>query len=235
MTIEIRRGNKRGHGKYDWLETFHSFSFSDYYDSAHMQHGPLRVLNEDFVKPGAGFNPHPHQDMEVVSYVLSGRLAHKDSTGGKAVINAGEVQRMTAGTGIVHSEYNDSDTDIVHFLQVWFLPAKKGLKPGYEQRQLGGNAKNKLLPVVYNHEGDDNLFINQDVTYYICDLMAGKSVDTTIKEGRLGYLHNAMFGKLKLNCIDLSPGDGLKIIGPEYLTIKAVSDSHFVLFDMGNL
>ncbi|MCI4626960.1 MAG: pirin family protein [Candidatus Magnetoovum sp. WYHC-5] len=233
MAIEIRNGSERGYANYGWLETYHSFSFSTYYDPNHMQFGPLRVLNEDFVKPGTGFGTHPHQDMEVVSYVLAGGLAHKDSTGGESVVPAGEVQRMSAGTGIAHSEYNASDRDMVHFLQVWFIPDKKGYKPGYEQRNISDFDRNKLVAAVSNRDDLGALKINQDVVFYVCDLDSGNSVDATIEGKRLGYLHNAMFGKLKVNDILLEPGDGLRITGREVLKITAVTDSRFVLFDMG--
>ncbi|MBF0564282.1 MAG: pirin family protein [Nitrospirae bacterium] len=232
MAIEIRRGKDRGYAEYSWLKTYHSFSFSTYYDAKHVQFGPLRVLNEDFVSPGAGFDTHSHQDMEVVSYVLAGTLSHKDSTGGVAMLRSGEVQRMTAGTGIAHSEFNDGDEETTHFLQIWIIPDKKSLNPGYEQKQINGLADNCLVPVVSNTPSADTLFIHQDVTLYVCGLRAGNTVHAAVETNRLGYLHNTMVGGLKVNGDILEPGDALKITGYESLECTAVTDSRFILIDM---
>lgn len=232
--IEIRRSSDRGHFDFDWLNTYHSFSFADYYDPKNVQHGALRVLNEDFIQPGQGFGTHGHKDMEIVTYVLSGALAHKDSTGGEDVIHAGEVQRMTAGAGIRHSEFNASKTEPVHLLQVWFFPNKADIAPGYEQKDITVDAKDKLVPIVTPEKRADSLTIHQDVTFNISNLSAGKSVETSIAKDRLGYLHNAMVGEIVVNGETLAPGDGLKITGPEKLKISANTDARFVVFDLGS-
>jgi redox-sensitive bicupin YhaK (pirin superfamily) len=234
-TIERRPSQDRGHSNHGWLDTYHSFSFADYYNPGNTQFGPLRVLNEDFIKAGEGFGTHPHRDMEIVTYVLSGALAHKDSAGGEGVIRAGEVQRMTAGSGIRHSEFNASQTKDVHLLQVWFLPEKENLTPGYEQKELKLDTNNKIVPVVSYKPVNGSLRIHQDVTFYVCNLGQGKTVSADIKKGRLGYMHNTMTGRLQVNDITLEPGDGLKITGPENLDIRALLDSKFVLFDMSPL
>jgi redox-sensitive bicupin YhaK (pirin superfamily) len=233
--IEVRRSDDRGHFDFGWLNTYHSFSFADYYDPSNLHFGPLRVLNEDFIKPGQGFGTHGHQDMEIVTYVLSGVLAHKDSTGGNDEIKAGEVQRMTAGSGIRHSEFNGSNKEGVHLLQVWFLPEKTGLPPGYEQKDLVLDSRNRLAPVVAKNPAGHMLRIHQDIIFNVCNLDEGKKVETEIKKGRLGYLHNTMNGTIHVNKLMLKPGDGLKITGPEKILVTAKTNATFVLFDMVSL
>jgi len=230
--IVHRKSGERGYFNYGWLETYHSFSFGSYHDPENMQFGPLRVLNEDFIQGGTGFETHPHKNMEIVTYVLSGTLEHKDSTGGEGLIKAGELQRMSAGSGIHHSEKNASDSEVVHLMQIWFVPEKDGIEPGYEQKEVSVGGENLFNPVVTKGGGDGTLKINQDITVYVGDLPAGDSGTTEIKDGRLGYLHNSLTGKISVNSIDLEPGDGLKIRGPEKLEIVAESDSRLILFDM---
>src|SRR2546427_461321 len=178
--ITIRRAAERGHANHGWLDTWHSFSFDSYYDPAHVQFGPLRVLNEDFVAPGAGFPPHPHRDMEIITIVLEGAVAHRDSTGGEGVTRAGDVQVMTAGKGVVHSEYNPSD-ERLHLLQIWILPDARGRTPRYDQKAFPAEARrNALLPVVAGSDTNGALRIHQDVTLYASELDAGKSVTHTL-------------------------------------------------------
>ena len=229
--IEIRRSGDRGTANYGWLETYHSFSFGKYYDPDNVQFGPLRVLNEDFIKGGKGFDTHSHQNMEIVTYVLSGTLEHKDSTGGEGLIKAGELQRMSAGSGILHSEKNASETEDVHLMQIWFVPEKEGIEPGYEQKEVS-KGSDFFNPVITKGGGENKLDINQDITVYVGDLSSGDSGSIEISEGRLGYLHNSMIGTIQVNDSKLEPGDGLKITGPETLAITAESDSRLILFDM---
>ncbi|MBF0520516.1 MAG: pirin family protein, partial [Nitrospirae bacterium] len=182
--------------------------------------------------PGAGFDTHAHEDMEVVTYVLTGTLSHKDSTGGKATLIAGDVQRMTAGTGIAHSEFNTSENEVTHLLQIWIIPDKKSLNPDYEQKQIHELAENRLVAVVSNMKSPDTMFIHQDVTLSVCGLQAGNTVHAAIEANRLGYLHNVMFGSLQVNGYTLGPGDGLKITEHENLTCTAVTDSRFIFMNM---
>ena len=235
MSIERRRGVDRGNFDFGWLRTFHSFSFGDYYDPDHVQFGPLRVLNEDFVKPGQGFGTHPHRDMEIVTYVLSGALAHKDSTGGEGTIRAGEVQRMSAGKGILHSEFNASDREPVHLLQIWFMPERAGLKPGYQQESTGPRSVNKFARVVSPSGRDGALKIHQDVSVSVADLEKGRTANTTIPDRRLGYLHNSMVGAIEVNGIRLEPGDGLRIRGPETLAVSALDPARVIVFEMADI
>ncbi|MCH7819088.1 MAG: pirin family protein [Candidatus Marinimicrobia bacterium] len=229
--IEVRKSGERGTADYGWLRTYHSFSFGNYYDPDNVQFGPLRVLNEDFIKGGTGFDTHPHQNMEIVTYVLAGTLEHKDSTGGEGLIKAGELQRMSAGSGIYHSEKNASETEDVHLMQIWFIPEKEGIEPGYEQKEVS-KGNDFFNSVVTKGGGKDKLDINQDITVYVGDLSTGDSGSIEIPDGRLGYLHNSMIGTIKVNESKLEPGDGLKITGPETLEINAESDSRLILFDM---
>ena len=229
--IEVRKSGDRGTANYGWLETYHSFSFGKYYDPDNVQFGPLRVLNEDFIKGGKGFDTHSHENMEIVTYVLSGTLEHKDSTGGEGLIKAGELQRMSAGSGIYHSEKNASETEDVHLMQIWFVPEKEGIEPGYEQKEVS-KGSDFFNPVITKGGGENKLDINQDITVYVGDLSSGDSGSIEISEGRLGYLHNSMIGTIQVNDSKLEPGDGLKITGPETLAIAAESDSRLILFDM---
>ncbi len=229
--LEIRKSGDRGTANYGWLETYHSFSFGNYHDPKNVQFGPLRVLNEDFIKGGTGFDTHPHQNMEIVTYVLSGTLEHKDSTGGEGLIKAGELQRMSAGSGIYHSEKNASETEDVHLMQIWFVPEREGIDPNYEQKEVS-KGSDFFNSVVTKGGGGDKLDINQDITVYVGDLSTGDSGFIEISEGRLGYLHNSMIGTIKVNDSTLEPGDGLKITGAETLEITAESDSRLILFDM---
>src|SRR3954469_1698035 len=183
--IDYRRASERGHAQHGWLDSFHSFSFADYYDPAHMGYGPLRVINEDRVAPGMGFGTHGHRDMEIVSYVLSGAIAHKDSLGTGSTIRPGEAQRMTAGTGVRHSEFNPSESEPVHFLQIWIEPEREGLEPGYEQREFPASERAGKLRLIASRDGaEGSLTIHQDARIFATDLAAGDTVEQPIAAGR---------------------------------------------------
>lgn len=230
--VEIRKSEDRGQTKLGWLTSYHSFSFNRYYDPAHVHFGPLRVLNDDIIMPGTGFGDHPHDNMEIVTYVLDGALRHQDSIGTNGVIQASEVQRMTAGTGIVHSEHNASDTEPVHMLQIWFLPNREGLTPSYEQKSFTKERrKNALLPVASGQEDQGGLFLNQDVTMYVSSVEASRDLVYEIDSQRGAYLY-LVNGKIDVNELQLSKGDAAKVTHEQSLRIRAGADSEFVLFDV---
>src|SRR5581483_6022908 len=197
--ITIRKSGDRGHAEHGWLDSRHTFSFADYYDQDQMGFRTLRVINEDRVRPGEGFGTHPHRDMEIVSYVLEGALEHKDSLGTSSVIRPGEVQRMTAGSGVLHSEYNPSQKEPVHFLQIWILPEKKGLRPGYEQKAFPDDQRSNRLRLVASRDGrDGSLTIHQDVDLYSTLLEKGKAVSHALQPGRHAWIQVTR-GGLTLN------------------------------------
>ncbi|HEY3065989.1 MAG TPA: pirin family protein [Methylomirabilota bacterium] len=230
--IEIRPAAERGLTKLPWLTSHHSFAFNQYYDPAHESFGPLRVLNDDTVAPGTGFGTHSHRDMEIVTYVLDGALEHRDSTGGHGVIEVGEVQRMTAGTGVAHSEHNASATAPVHFLQVWFLPNRRGLTPGYEQKRFGEEQRrNVLLPVASGRTDGPGVFLNQDVTMYTSRLLAGHEVLHTPAPARGAYVF-VVSGTARVNGVKVGSGDAAKVSGEAGVTIAADADAELVLFDV---
>jgi redox-sensitive bicupin YhaK (pirin superfamily) len=229
--ITLRKGSERGHVQIGWLDSRHTFSFGDYYDPAHMHWGPLRVINEDHIAPGAGFPTHPHRDMEIVTWVLSGTLAHKDSTGTEAVIRPGELQRMSAGTGIRHSEYNASANDPVHLLQIWLLPDRQGLPPGYEQKSVT-DAIDGRLGLVGSPDGrGGSLTIHQDVELYATRLKEGEAVELKQRPGRVQWVQVAR-GEAELDTIPLSAGDGAAIEGAEKLSLRANQPLEALIFDM---
>jgi quercetin 2,3-dioxygenase len=229
--ITTRRAAERGKANFGWLDSRHTFSFGHYHDDAHMGFGPLRVINEDRVTPGAGFDTHGHRDMEILSYVLEGELAHKDSIGTGSVIRPGEVQRMSAGTGIRHSEFNPSKQAPVHFLQIWILPEREGLKPGYEQSAFPLDDKGRLHLVASGDGRDGSLTINQDVDLYAGRLAEGDVVERKLRDDRLGWLQVAR-GGVSLNGVALATGDGAAIEKETDLVIRADSDAEILLFDM---
>ncbi|OLB14787.1 MAG: quercetin 2,3-dioxygenase [Gemmatimonadetes bacterium 13_2_20CM_70_9] len=230
--ITIRRAAERGHANHGWLDTWHSFSFDSYYDPAHVQFGPLRVLNEDFVAPGAGFPPHPHRDMEIITIVLEGAVAHRDSTGGEGVTRAGDVQVMTAGKGVVHSEYNPSDGERLHLLQIWILPDARGRTPRYDQKAFPAEARrNALLPVVAGSDTNGALRIHQDVTLYASELDAGKSVTHTLAPGRRAYLFVSK-GGVAVNGQALGQSDAAAIEGETLLEVRGAAPSEVLLIDL---
>lgn len=228
----IRPAAERGTAEFGWLHSKHSFSFGHYHDPAHMGFGALRVINEDRVEPGAGFDTHGHRDMEIVSYVLDGALEHRDSIGTGSVIRPGEVQRMSAGTGILHSEFNPSDSAQVHFLQIWIIPERAGIAPGYEQKEFPAAERQGRLRLVAARDGRDGaLTIHQDVDLYAALLATGDNVDFTLRDGRQAWLQVAR-GGLTVNGAALAAGDGLGITETGTLAIAAGEAAEFLLFDL---
>ncbi|MBX3267919.1 MAG: pirin family protein [Acidobacteria bacterium] len=230
--IKIRRSGERGHANHGWLDTYHSFSFADYYDPQHMGFRSLRVINEDFIEPAQGFPTHGHRDMEIVTYVIEGELSHRDSMGNGETIRPHEVQRMTAGTGVLHSEYS-SPTDKTHMLQIWLLPEKKNLQPSYEQTYFAPEEKQGKLRLVASRGGDDgSVHINQDVRLYASLLSAGDEVKHELAEGRYAWVQ-LISGELAINGETLKPGDGAAISEETTLELKANADgTEFLLFDL---
>jgi len=229
--IRIRRSAERGNVDFGWLKSRHTFSFGNYHDDRFMGFGPLRVINEDRVEPARGFGQHSHQNMEILSWVLDGALQHKDSLGTGAVIVPGEMQRMTAGTGITHSEFNDSSEKPVHFLQIWILPAQQGLKPGYEQRNFSATLDGKLQLVASADGRDGSVLIHQDVALYAARLKADTQVAHRFAPGRIGWVQVAR-GSIELDGQALEQGDGAAIDGQADLKIDALEDCEILLFDM---
>jgi len=231
--LAIRPADDRGLANLGWLNSRHTFSFGHYYDPQFMGFGPLRVINEDRVKPSQGFGTHGHSDMEIISYVLDGALEHKDSLGTGSIIRPGDVQRMTAGTGVRHSEYNASSTDPVHFLQIWIIPEKNGLDPSYEQKAFSDDEKRSQLRLVGSRDGrDGSVMIHQDVDLYASLLRANDSVSYELGEDRNGWVQVAR-GSVRLDDNDLSAGDGVALKGARTLTFEGVDDAEILLFDMG--
>ena len=229
--ITIRRSAERGYADFGWLKSRHTFSFGNYHEGKFMGFGPLRVINEDRVAPGKGFGQHSHQNMEILSWVLDGALQHKDSIGTGAVIVPGEMQRMTAGTGISHSEFNDSGTVPVHFLQIWIIPATQGLKPGYEQHNFSAQLDDGLRLVASMDGRNESVLIHQDVDLYIARLKADTQLVHRFKPGRLGWAQVAR-GSIELNGQALEQGDGAAIDDLSELRIDALEDAEVLLFDM---
>jgi len=230
--IEVRKSNERGHTKIDWLDSRHSFSFGEYYDPENIHFGPLRVMNDDIIQPGEGFPTHPHRDMEIVTIVLEGTVAHKDSSGGEGTITVNEIQRMTAGKGIMHSEFNASETEILKFLQIWFIPNKQGLTPGYEQKKFSHEEKkNKLLKVVSGKKEEEIIFINQDAEIFMSDLEEGKEISYNLNVNRGLYVH-VIDGSLNVNSVSLLSGDAVKVTQENKIKISANINSQIILFDL---
>ncbi len=231
--MTIRSAHDRGAANFGWLDTRHTFSFGNYYDPAYMGFADLRVINEDKVSPSQGFSTHGHRDMEIVTYVLEGALEHKDSLGNGSIIRPGDVQRMSAGTGILHSEFNASDTDSVHLLQIWILPGEKGIEPGYEQKNFTAEEKQGKLRLVGSRDGrDGSVTIHQDVNLYAALLRDGETIDHSLADGRVGWLQVAR-GSLYLNGHLLSAGDGVAISQEPALTLQGnAHHTEILLFDM---
>jgi quercetin 2,3-dioxygenase len=232
--IRIRKSDARGHADFGWLDSRHTFSFGDYYDPQHMGFGTLRVINEDHVQPGKGFGTHPHRDMEIISYVLEGALEHKDSIGTGSVIRPGDVQRMSAGTGVLHSEFNHSKTDPVHFLQIWIIPERQGIAPGYEQKRFEDQEKAGRLRVLASPDGrEGSLRIHQDAALFAARLSEGEKVEHTLGNGRSGWVQVAR-GAIRINGQALTQGDGAAISDEQRLElIGAARGSELLLFDLG--
>ena len=229
--ITIRRANERGHANHGWLDSYHTFSFADYYDPKFAGFRSLRVINEDRVQGGKGFGTHPHRDFEIVSYVVAGALKHQDSMGHAAVMRAGEVQRISAGTGIAHSEVNNSPSEPVHFLQIWLVPARKGVKPDYAQQSFA-NAPTNALTLACSPEGHSkSIKINQDVELFIGKLAPEGKINHPIPEQRGAWIQ-LIEGDLTLNGNRLSPGDGATVDEERELCLASEKGAHFLLFDL---
>ena len=232
MTVYVLPSAMRGRADHGWLQSRHTFSFAEFYNPQQMGYRTLRVINEDVVQGGAGFPTHPHRDMQIVTYLIDGALEHKDSTGGHSIIRRGEVQRMTAGTGVRHSEFNASATDPVHLLQIWLLPNERNLTPGYEQKLFAEADKhNKLLALVTPDGRDGTLSIHQDVSLYGSVLDEGKSVEHTLADGRGAWVQ-VVAGEVVVNGQTIAGGDGAVIEETPKLTIEAAKPSEFILFDL---
>ncbi|MBI4388278.1 MAG: pirin family protein [Candidatus Omnitrophica bacterium] len=230
--ITVRKSEARGHFDHDWLKTYHTFSFADYQDPTHIQFHTLRVINEDWVAPSEGFDTHSHRDMEIVTYVLEGALEHKDSLGTTSVIRPGEVQRMSAGTGVTHSEFNHSDKEPVHLLQIWIFPAEKNLPPSYEQKFFEPKGKKNQLRLIVSQEGSENsIKIHQDALIYGSFLEKTKSITYPLKQNRSAWVQ-VIKGELKLNGDLLKAGDGASATDEKLLQLVALQPSEFLLFDL---
>ncbi len=230
--INIRRSSERGHANHGWLDTNFSFSFADYYDPQFMGFRDLRVINEDRIEPGQGFPKHGHRDMEIITYMISGELSHRDSMGNGETIRPSEVQRMTAGTGVLHSEFS-SETDKTHLLQIWILPEKTNLQPGYEQKLFSSEEKQGKLRLIASRGGDDgSVHINQDVQLYASILNAGEEVSHDLTVGRHAWAQ-VISGSLDVNGQQLLVGDGAAISAETSLKIRSIADNtEFLLFDL---
>ncbi len=230
--ITLRKAPDRFHTEIDWLDSWHTFSFGEHQDPDHMGFRSLRVINDDTVQPGQGFGTHSHRDMEILTYVLQGALAHRDSTGGGGVIKPGDVQRMSAGTGVAHSEFNASGSDPVHFLQIWILPERRGLKPGYEQKSFPSQERAGKLRLLASRDGQDgSVKINQDAAVYGTLLGAGDRVTHDLAPERHAFLQVAR-GKVNLNGQSLSAGDGAAVTDERKLALQATEPAEVLLFDL---
>lgn len=226
--INIRKSNDRGLTQIDWLHSLHTFSFGNYYDPEFMGFGPLRVINEDTVQPAGGFGTHPHHDMEIITYVIDGALEHKDSMGNGSIIRPGEAQRMSAGTGVTHSEFNHSETDLVHFVQIWIIPNKLRLEPGYEQKKIS-KAEDKFILIGAKEAPEGAVTIHQDVDLYAAYLTEGFFINRKIK-GQSAWLQ-LIKGEIDLNGEILSPGDGAAISQEEEINLQCLKDAELLFFD----
>jgi redox-sensitive bicupin YhaK (pirin superfamily) len=228
----VRRSADRGHADHGWLKSFHSFSFGDYFDSNHVEFGPLRVINEDRVAGDEGFGTHPHNDMEIISYVLDGELAHKDSMGNGSVIRPGDVQRMSAGSGVLHSEFNPSTHLPVHFLQIWVQPNVFGIKPSYEERNFPEAEKRGRLRLIASPDGvDGSVVIHQDARLFAGLFDGAEQATLTLAEGRRGYVHIAR-GGARVNGIALNAGDALKVVAESSIVIDNGLEAEVLVFDL---
>ena len=230
--INLRKSHERGHANHGWLDSYHTFSFADYYDPAEMGFSSLRVINEDRVAPKGGFPTHPHRDMEIVTYILDGELAHQDSMGNGSVIRVGDVQRMSAGTGIRHSEFNGSEKQPVHLLQIWIEPDTTGLLPSYEQKHFSQAEKQGVFRLVASRDGrEGSVTIHQDAAIYAAILQAEQTLHYELGAHRRAYLHVAR-GRINLNGYPLEAGDGAKVFGPENVHLQGLEDAEILLFDL---
>jgi redox-sensitive bicupin YhaK (pirin superfamily) len=230
--ITLRPSGQRGHANHGWLDSYHSFSFADYHDTENMGYGPLRVINEDRVQPGMGFGTHGHRDMEIISYVLEGQLSHQDNMGNGSIITPGDVQRMSAGRGVLHSEFNPSKTDSVHFLQIWIEPSARAIPASYEQNRVDAEAKRGKLALIAGPEGSGAaVTIHQDARVYATLLDGGESVTHALAPGRRAYVHVAR-GSAAVNGVALAAGDAAKIEAEAQITLGDGADAEVLLFDL---
>lgn len=229
---QIRFSSDRGHANHGWLDSHHSFSFGSYFDPEHIEYGPLRVINEDRVQPGNGFGTHGHRDMEIISYVLAGELAHRDSLGNGSVIRPGDVQRMSAGTGVRHSEFNPSQTEPVHFLQIWIQPSETGIAPSYEEKRFDDADKRGRLRLIASPDAaDGSVLIHQDARLYAGLLDGAESARLALAAGRRAYVHVAR-GALQVNGVALGAGDALKLAATGELRLDHGRDAEVLVFDL---
>ncbi len=230
--ITVRRSAERDHARHGWLDSFHSFSFADYHDPAHMGFGPLRVINEDRVQPGQGFGMHGHRDMEIVSYVLEGQLSHRDDMGNGSVIEPGDVQRMSAGRGVKHSEFNPSLDHPVHFLQIWIEPSVTGIAPSYEQKHIGAALRRgRLAPIASPDGRDGSVRLHQDATIYAALLDGAERAEYAIPADRRAYVHVAR-GSVRINDASLAAGDAVSLVGGAHIAFADGHDAEVLLFDL---
>lgn len=230
--IEIRKADDRGIANFGWLDSRHSFSFGSYYDPRHTGFGPLLVINDDRVQPARGFGTHGHRDMEIISYVLEGELAHKDSMGNGSVLRYGDVQRMSAGNGVMHSEFNHSEKSEVHFLQIWIQPSVKGIAPGYEEKHFDADSKRGALRLIASPDGAENsVRIHQDARLYASLPEPDAELVLPLAPGRIAYLH-LIRGAIEVNGIALSGGDALKIRDQPKVELRHADDAELLLFDL---
>jgi redox-sensitive bicupin YhaK (pirin superfamily) len=230
--LTVRRARDRGHADHGWLDSYHTFSFADYHDPMHMGFRALRVINDDRVEPGAGFGMHPHRDMEILSYVLEGALEHKDSMGTGSVIKPGDVQRMSAGSGVLHSEFNGSRTNAVHFLQIWITPNERGVKPGYEQKTISDAEKRRRLRLIASPGGrDGSVDIHADANVYAILLENGERVRHDLAKGRGAWVHVAR-GAAKVDGEPFRAGDGASTEDADTLVIEGIDGAEVLVFDL---
>ncbi|MGV7209878.1 pirin family protein [Oxalobacteraceae bacterium A2-2] len=230
--LQTRKSEERGVANHGWLNSHHSFSFGSYYDPNHVGFGPLLVINEDRVSPGQGFGTHGHRDMEIISYVLDGALEHKDSMGTGSVLHYGDVQRMSAGNGVRHSEFNHSHSAPVHFLQIWIQPNVTGIPPSYEEKNFSTESKLGQLRLIASSDGrDGSVLIHQDASLYASILTSGDKLSHELGAGRLGYVH-LIRGKVTVNGVELKGGDALKISGERSITLENAEAAELLVFDL---
>mgnify|MGYP001822439605 FL=1 len=229
--MNVRRSHQRGHANHGWLDSHHTFSFANYYDPEHMGFRDLRVINDDRVRGGQGFGTHPHRDMELISYVVEGELEHRDSMGNGSVIRPGDVQRMRAGTGVTHSEYNHSPTNTLRFLQIWVLPEERGLEPGYEQKFFGDERRGKLRLVASPNGAEGSVQIAQDAKMYASVLADGERVVHTLTVGRHAWLQ-VVRGNVTVNGVELAEGDGVSFDETTAISVTSAGESELILLDL---
>jgi quercetin 2,3-dioxygenase len=231
---EIRRSKERGYADHGWLKSYHSFSFADYFDPKHVEFGPLRVINEDRVAAGQGFGTHSHRDMEIISYVLAGELAHRDSIGNGSTIRPGDVQRMSAGRGVRHSEFNPSPASLVHFLQIWIQPSVQGIEPSYEEKRFAPEEKRGRLRLIASpDQSEGSVLIHQDARVYAGLFDGAESASLDVAPGRLVYVHVAR-GTVHANGVALEAGDALKLSETPQLQLQHGRDAEALVFDLPN-